>query len=165
MRVGFFNVHTTHANELQVCLRWSIKSQTGRQGHRSQQVGRLWRRLPPASPTPIPTPTVPPASQLRPPLSCLATRCLLRRSALCGAPTPNPTTLPPPRSPPRLPDPPLYPVNAPVPKTWRASPPPLSSLIPAGSGAAVSSSSLSPSSSCTSRTITSVSRARGGDGS
>lgn len=45
-------------------------------------------------------------------------------------------------------------------KAWRASPPLLSSPIPAGSGAAVCSSSLSPSSSSTSRTITSVSWGR-----
>ncbi|KAG8005114.1 Juxtaposed with another zinc finger protein 1 [Nibea albiflora] len=66
--------------------------------------------MPPSSPTPIPTPTVPPASQLRPPLSCLAARCLLllRRSALCGAPTPNPKTLPP-RSPPPASRPPSPP--------------------------------------------------------
>lgn len=142
------------------------KTEGGFRGHWPQQVHRLWRRLPLASPTPIPTPTVPPASQLRPPLSsCLAARCLLRRPALCGAPTSNPKPLPPPPLPPRLPDPLLlHPLNAPAPKTWRASPPLLSSRILAGSGAVVSSSSLSPSSSFTSRTITSVSGARGGEG-
>lgn len=134
---------------------------------RSQQVGRSWRRPPPASPPPPPTP--PPPSRLPP--SCVR-RCPVCPPGVCSAARRS-APLPPrtwslcllvhhPGSP-NPPSCPLHPVNARATTTWRASPPLHFSPIPAGSGAAVSSLSPSPSSSSTSRTITSVSRARGGE--